>query len=163
MKHFFLIAILVFAGCSQSSAPVATLSIRVQPDPANDEDASETLISFQPPSIAEIIVETGGDRSSIIFNSQNPNSDKDSILRLSATRHNSDVDGKAKFETLICPETPNGGYAGGPSTQDLAFDTKLADVLNVTIKNGDYPIGEPIEIGTLHGEPVRLTVRKISE
>jgi hypothetical protein len=163
MKHIILYTILLFAGCSQTSAPVASVRIRVQPDPANNEDANETLIAFQPPSMAEIVVQTGGQRSTVTFNSKNPNSDKDSILRLSATRRKSDVEGKASFETLIRPETPNGSRAGGPHTQDLSSDTKLTDVLNVTIQDGDYPLGKPIEIGTHRGEPVILTVNKISK
>lgn len=147
-----------FAGCSQKVTPIATLKITASPDPANNDDGKLTLVSFRPPVKSEIIVEFAGGRGTILFDPKNPNSDQDSIVRFSANRHETEDNANSIVETIIQPETPNGGRAGGSISEEFPVDKPLDEILMVTIRDGEYPLGKPIEIGTYKGDPVHLTV-----
>jgi hypothetical protein len=83
------------------------------------------------------------------------------VVELTAERRHSSTDGRSEIETLIRPQTPNGGYAGGPFT--LEEDTTLADLLDVIVARGEYPLNTPLELGTLDGEPIALTVRAVAK
>src|SRR5271169_6440943 len=47
-----------------------------------------------------------------------------------------------------------------PSSFQVSRETKLDDFLNMTAKNGTYPLDVPLEIGRLDGKPIKLTVGK---
>lgn len=162
MKNTLAIfALCLIVGCSQTATPVTTLRITASADPANNDDVKLALVSFRPPVKSEIKVESSGQSGTILFDPQNPNSDKDSVVRFSAHRQTADGKNRSIVETIIRPETPNGGHAGGSTTQDFPVDKPLDDILMVTIREGEYPLGKPIEIGTYNGSPVHLTVRPV--
>ena len=146
-------------GCNDqtTTANRSTIQIDLKTDPSNREDFQEALVSFHPPSESKIIVRTATSESMVSFDEQNPNSDQPFIVRLSVDRTKLD-NAKTEFTTLLRPQTPNGAVAGGPSTEIVDGDVKASEFLAVTIDNGEYPVNEPIELGTLNGEPITLTV-----
>jgi hypothetical protein len=150
-----------FAGCSQTATPITTLKITAAPDPANNDDCKLTLVSFRPPVKSEIIVEFAGGRGTILFDPKNANSDQDSNVRFSANRKKTEDNANSIVETIIRPETPNGGRAGGSIVEEFQVDKPLDDILMVTIQDGEYPLGKQIEIGTYKGNAVHLTVRAV--
>ncbi|QDV24074.1 hypothetical protein [Aureliella helgolandensis] len=163
MKTTLAIFVLCLSmGCSQTAITPTLLQITASPDPSNNDDSSLTLVSFHPPVKSEIIVETTGQRSTILFDPRNPNADMDSVVRFAAERKRVDGENDSKIKTTIRPETPNGGSAGGSTTESFSVDTSLNEILTVTIPDGEYPIGKAIEIGTYKNSPVLLTVRPVS-
>ena len=98
----------------------------------------------------------------VSFDAKNPNGELESNVTLVATRQKNPIDGTTQVETLIRPQTPNGSFGGGASTFNVDAETSLAEVLHVTVVDGEFPLNEPIKLGTLNGEPVTLTVRKVN-
>lgn len=148
-------------GCN-GATPTAnrtTFRVDVKNDPSNSKDFCETLVSFHPPSESKIIVRTASSESVVSFDSKNPNSDEPTVVRLSVDRTNSNDGAKTEFTTLLRPQTPNGGYAGGPSTQIVDGDISASDFLTITVDDGNFSVNEPIELGTLNGEPIELIVQ----
>ena len=153
------LVVLSLLGCNDqtTTANRSTFQIDLKTDPSNSEDFQEALVSFHPPSESKIIVRTATSESMVLFDARNPNSDKPSTVRLSVDRTKLD-DARTEFTTLLRPQTPNGAFAGGPSTAVVDGDVKAAEFLAVTINNGEYLVNEPIELGTLNGEPITLIV-----
>jgi len=148
-------------GCSDKTTNVkpGTFRVDVKNDPSNGEDFCETVVSFHPPSGSEITVRTANSESMVSFDSKNPNSDQPTFVRLSADRMKSSDGAKSEFTTLIRPQTPNGAYSGGPSTNIVDGAMSASEFLAITVDNGDFPLNKPIELGTLNGEPITMTVR----
>jgi hypothetical protein len=157
-----VLALYLFAGCGGAGTAPTSVQLTVDRDPVGDENRSETTVSFHPPSPCEIIVEAEGQRSLVSFDANDPHGESPATVVLAATRQKDPEDGKVRVETLIRPRTPNGTSAGGPSTWTVDAEKPLAEVLDVSVKNGEFPLNEPIRLGTLNGEPVTLTVRPVN-
>jgi hypothetical protein len=69
----------------------------------------------------------------------------------------------AYMQTLIRTKTANGGSGGATSFEALPHDTQLADFLTVTAKGGDYAFDSPVEVATLRGKPVTLTLKRATK
>ena len=57
-------------------------------------------------------------------------------------------------------QTANGGLGGGPAFEALPIARELSSFFTVTAKSGDYAFDTPVEIATLRGKPVTLTLKK---
>lgn len=156
------LTVCLFAGCGGAGTAPTSIQLTVERDPAGDENRSETTVSFHPPSPCAIIVEAEGQRSHVTFDANDPHGESPATVILAATRQKDPEDGKARVETLIRPRTPNGTSAGGPSTWTVDAEKPLAEVLDVSVEDGEFPLNEPISLGTLNGEPVTLTVRPVN-
>lgn len=163
MKSFHITALFLglFAGCGSPAATPKTFHLKVERDPANNDDLQKTAITFHPPPQAEIVVELDRDREAITFDSKDSNGNRECVVRLVAKRQESQTDEKSKVEILIRPETPNGGRAGGPSIYTVDADKSLNAILDVTVAEGDFALDGPVKLGTLNGEPITLVVRRI--
>jgi len=65
----------------------------------------------------------------------------------------------AYMQTLIRTKA-NGESGGATSLEALPHDTLLADFFTVTAKSGDYSFDTPVEVATLRGKPVTLTLKR---
>jgi len=160
-RHYFVMAICSFLlGCGGAATNSSTFHLKLDRIASTGETHHQTKLSFHPPSAAEIIVDVDGDRSSVIFDAKNPNGELESVVILAAERKTSPTDGKTLVEILIRPETPNGAFAGGPSVFTVDTDAPLNSILNTAITEGEFPLDEPIEVGTLNGRPITLLIRR---
>jgi len=160
LRHILSVAtVVLLVSCVSSSKTSTVFHLRIEEGSVRTDDELKILIKFHTPPRGEIIVEAEGSRSSIVFNEQNPNGTEESGVLLTAKRVAATSDKPVGIQTLIQPQTPNGGKAGGPSTYFLPPETKLSDHLDVTIDEGEYPLNTPIKIGIFNGNPILLTVR----
>lgn len=51
-----------------------------------------------------------------------------------------------------------GGMAGGPATHVVPKDSKLSEMLQVSLQSGAYRFGEEIEVAVFRDEPLRLRI-----
>lgn len=147
-------------GCGGASTNSNTFRLKIDRIAAAGETRHQTKLRFHPPCAAEIIVAVDEDRSSVMFDAKNPGGELESFVMLAAERKPGPTDGKALVEILIRPETPNGASAGGPMVFTVDADAPLNSILNATITEGEFPLDEPIEVGTLNGRPITLLVRR---
>lgn len=155
MKYSLLLLLVVLTGC-QKSTPT-TFQLNVEADSLADANFSENKLTFKAPANAEVIVESDGDKS--VVNIDELNSDGQFTVTLAVTREASDLDGKSKFTTMIRPQSPTGASAGGPSTFTKSSELDLTDIMLIDVDSGEYSLGRPVQIGTLNGTPIHLTVR----
>lgn len=149
-----------FVACKQpAETPPAGFRLTLQ-EVATDTDARAALVILRSASAGSISVDASGEHSSIVLGEPAASGFRDGSVALIATRIAPAGEGDIYIKTLIQPQTPNGGYAGGPSTYTLPRLTQLAAFFTITAKSGDYPLNTPIEIARLSGKPVTLTVGK---
>ena len=158
MKYAMLMLLVVLAGCQRSTP--GTFLLNVEAGSLADPNQRENKLTFRTPPNAEIIVESDDDKSVVTVDELN--SDGMFIVTLAVTRETSDLEGKSRYRTLVRPQSPGGAYAGGPSTYTEDTTLDLTDILLVDVESGEYPLGEPVQLGTLKGNPIQLTVRPIS-
>ena len=150
----------LFLGCNRSAqTPSAGFRLTLQ-DVATDTNARAALIAIRSASAGSISVDEDGGHNSTALPDADANGSREGSVALIASRIAPAGDGDIYIQTLIRPQTPNGNYAGGPSTYTLPRATKLTDHFTITAKSGDYPLNTPIEIARLGGKPVTLTVGK---
>lgn len=147
-------------GCNRPSKILTTgFRLTVQ-DIATDTNARAALLTIQASSAGSISVDQDGGHNSTMLPEPDANGSREGSVSLMASRIVPPGDGNIFIQTLIRPQTPNGNYAGGPSTYTLPRTTELADHFTITAKSGDYALDTPIEIARLRGKPVTLTVGK---
>ena len=54
--------------------------------------------------------------------------------------------------------TPGGARVGGPSRYVVPRDTKLEEYVQLDLPEGEYVVGKTLQLGTVGGEPLRVTV-----
>jgi hypothetical protein len=151
---------ILFFGCNRSSqTPYAGFRLTLQ-DVATDTNACAALVTVHTASAGSISVDEDGGHNSATLPDADANGSREGSVALIASRIAPPGDGDIYIQTLIRPQTPNGSYAGGPSTYTLPRATKLTDHFTITARSGDYPLNTPIEIARLSGKPVTLTVGK---
>jgi hypothetical protein len=162
--HVFIlgsaIMLLLFIGCVRpGQTPSAGFRLTLQ-DIATDSNVRAALLTIHTASEGFISVVEESGHSSTALPDPNAGGSREGSVALIASRIAPSGDGDIYIQTLIRPQTPNGSYAGGPSTYTLPRSTQLADHFAITAKSGDYPLDTPIEIARLKGRPVMLTVGK---
>jgi len=149
-----------FVGCNRpDQIPPTEFRLTLQ-EVANDANARAALLILHSGTAGSISVDQDGGHNSTALGDPNANGSREGSVALIATRIAPAGEGDIYIQTLIRPQTPNGSYAGGPSTFTLPRPTQLADAFTITAKSGDYPLNTPIEIARLRGKPVTLTVGK---
>jgi hypothetical protein len=150
----------VFLGCSRSDqTPSAGFRLTVQ-DVATATDVRAALLTIRTTTKATISVDRDGGHDSTVLSEPDAKGFREGSVALLSTRVAPQGDGDVYVLTLIRAQTPDGSYAGGPSTYPLPRATQLADHFSITAKSGDYPLNTRIEIAQLRGKPVTLTVGK---
>ncbi len=148
----------VCLGCKRHvNAPPSGFRLTVH-EVATDTNVRAALLAVQTANEGSMLVKEDNGQNSVLLPDPPANGLREGSVALVASRMDPPGEGKIYIQTLIRPQTPNGGYAGGPSTYTLPQTTQLADHFMVTAKSGDYPLGVPIEIARLRGKPVTLTV-----
>jgi hypothetical protein len=149
-----------FFGCNRpSKAPTTGFRLTVQ-DVATDTNARAALLIIHTTSAGSISIDQDGGHNSTMLSEPNAGGSREGSVALIASRIAPPGDGEIFIQTLIRPQTPNGNYAGGPSTYTLPRTTELTDHFTITAKSGDFALNTPIEIARLKGKPVTLTVGK---
>jgi len=147
-----------FFGCNRPSKPPTTgFRLTVQ-DVATDTNARAALLIIHAASAGSISIDQDGGHNSTMLYEPNAGGSREGSVALIASRIAPPGDGEIFIQTLIRPQTPNGNYAGGPSTYTLPRTTELTDHFTITAKSGDFAFDTPIEIARLKGKPVTLTV-----
>ena len=147
-------------GCNRpGKSPTTGFRLTVQ-DVATDTNARAALLTIHAASAGSISVDEDGGHNSTTLPDADASGSHEGSVALIASRVVPPGEGEVYIQTLIRPQTPNGNYAGGPTTYRLPRTTELADHFTVTAKSGDYPLNTPIEIARLKGKPVTLTVGK---
>lgn len=160
LRHILSVStVVLLVSCGMSSTTSTVFHLRIEGGSVRTDDELKILIKFHTPPRGEIIVETEGSRSSLVFDVENPNGTEESGVLLTAKRVAAPSDDVVGFQTELQIQTPNGGLSGGPSTHFVPPETKLSDHLDVTIDEGEYPLNTPVKIGTFNGNPILLTVR----
>ena len=161
MKYVLLLLLLVaYAGCKRPASTPTTFQLNATVGSSADVNHREHTLTFKTPPNAEVAVESDGASSVVTIDELN--SDGLFTVTLSVSREPTDIEGESKFTTLIRPTSPAGSFAGGPSTYTKSDNVELNDVLLVNIDSGKYPLDSPVQVGTLNGTPIRLTVRPIT-
>lgn len=149
-----------FLGCNRpSKTPTTGFRLTVQ-DVATDTNARAALLIIHAGSAGSISIDQDGGHNSKMLSDPDASGSREGSVALIASRIAPPGDGDIFIQTLIRPQTPNGNYAGGPSTYTLPRTTELADHFTITAKSGDFALDTPIEIARLGGKPVTLTVGK---
>lgn len=149
-----------FLGCKRSAqTPSAGFRLTLK-DVATDTNARAALVTIHTASAGSISVDEDGGHNSATLPDADANGSREGSVALIASRIAPPGDGDIYIQTLIRPQTPNGSYAGGPSTYTLPRATQLTDHFTITAKSGDCALNTPIEIARLKGRPVTLTVGK---
>jgi len=150
----------VFLGCNRpGQTPSAGFRLTLQ-DVAIDTNARAALLTIVTASAGSISVDEDGGHSSTVLPAPDSDGSREGSVALIASRIAPPGDGDILIQTLIRVQTPNGNYAGGPSTYTLRRESQLADHFTITAKSGDYALNTPVEIARLGGKPVILTVGK---
>ena len=160
MKYAILLLLVAFIGCQRPTSTATTFQLDAKTGSLSDPDHREHTLTFKTPPNAEVSVESDGANSLVAVDELN--SDGLFTVTLSVSREKTTIDGESKFTTLIRPKSPNGAFAGGPSTYTKRDNAEIDDILLVDIDSGEYPLDSPVQVGTLNGTPIRLTVRQIT-
>jgi hypothetical protein len=161
-RHAILsgIALIAFAGCGRP-APIPPAGFRLTlQEVATDENVRAALLTIHTESAGSISVDEEGKHSSAILHEPNASGFREASIAVIASRIAPSGNGDIYIQTLIRPQTPNGAFAGGPSTYSLQRATQLADFFRITAKNGEYPFDTAVEIAQLQGKPVTVTIGK---
>jgi hypothetical protein len=68
-------------------------------------------------------------------------------------------DSTTRRMTTLTRVKSGGGWAGGQSIYTLPPDAKSDEFVNITVKPGVYDLTQPVEIGSIEGKPVILSVK----
>ena len=151
-------ALLVLVGCQRAPSDIPSDGFRLTvQDIVTDTDMRVAQLVIVSSSVATITTDADLSHQSMLLPESASGRGSVSLV---ASRVAPSGQPWAYFHTLIRVQTANGGLAGGPAFEALPIATELSGFFTVTAKSGDYSFDTPVEIATLRGKPVTLTLKK---
>jgi hypothetical protein len=150
-------ALLALTGCNHASSdmPADGFRLTVQ-DIATDTDMRVAQLVIHSSAPATITTDADSSHPSVPIPAS---ASGEGSVSLVASRVAPYGQPWAYFHTLIRVQTID-GLAGGPTMEALPIATELSNYFTVTAKSGDYSFDTPIEIGTMRGKPVTITLKR---
>jgi hypothetical protein len=148
------------AGCGREGA-VSGDSFRLTVEHiVTDSEVIVSILKIHVPHDASISVDSDGSHSMVVLPNSPAGVARDGQVALSASRITRQGDNFAYIQTLVRPESPNHGFAGGPAIHPVLATTKLETFFSISAADGEYKLNTPVEIARLDGKPVMLVVGK---
>jgi hypothetical protein len=152
------IGVLALVGCNRAPNNVPTSGFHLGVEEiSNDGDVRLTHLTIRSTAPAAISVDSEGSHHTVTLPAEAAGS---GTVTLMASRVAPSNQPWAYMQTLIRTKTANGGSGGATAFEALPQDTQLADFFIITAKNGDYVFDTPVEVATLRGKPVTLTLKR---
>jgi hypothetical protein len=153
-------ALLAFAGCNGTSTdvPANGFHLSVQEIVA-DDSVRVSQLAIRSSAAGTISVDVEGSHQSASLDESTAG--KGSVTLMASLVAPSGQP-SAYIQSLIRIQT-GGVTTGGPAMDALPKDTRLSGFFAITAKTGNYPFDTPVEIATLRGKPVVLTLKRAAQ
>jgi len=152
---------LLSAGCKRQAAiPDDSFHLTVE-NVITDRDIVVSLLRVHVPHNSMISLNSEYSHSMVTLAESSGDAPRDGEVALTASRITRQGDKFAYIQTFMGTK-PNGGagLTGGASTHPVPATMTLDTYFTVFAKDGDYKLGQTIEIAKLDGKPVTLVVGK---
>jgi hypothetical protein len=152
-------ALLVLVGCHQPPSDVPTDGFRLTvQNMAADTDMRIARLAIVSSAAARICIDSDGSHQNILLQEPAPCR---AAVSLVGSRVAPSGQSWAYMHTIIRAQIDDGTLSAlGPAFEALPIDTQLSSFFTITAKSGDYSFDTPVEIATLRGKPVTITLKK---
>ena len=162
-RLFFLgfCALLAVVGCHPAPNDVPADGFRLTTqDIVTDADMRVAQLSVVSSAAVTMTVDAELSHMSVLMTGSRESASARGTLTLAADRIAPSGQPWAYLHTLIHVQTTNGVSTGGPAFEALPIATQLTNFFTVTAQSGDYLFDTPVQIGTLRGKPVTITLKR---
>jgi hypothetical protein len=159
-KWFSLLGVilLAFTGCQRSSsdAPANGFRLTVQ-DILAVEDMQLEQLAILSSAGGTIAIDADLSHMSVVLDGAELSKGN---VTLMGSRIAPEGQPWAYMHTLIRVAANGGSAGGGPAFEARPRAALLSSFFTVTAKAGDYAFDTPVEIGTMRGKPITLTLKR---